>query len=165
MSKYDNIKTATALVSEVKANGLSMETEDICRAQDILGGAPVEELIGLANLTGPAGKMDMQSAFYLILTRAWNWSEVVQFWNVHTNPMAKQFLELRDENERLRKENEELTVKIKEAVDDMLDSAEEVGELTKRIESTQLRVEEAETEVVRLKAKLYDLLVERKEAV
>ena len=41
-SKYDSIKTAAELVKEVRLNGLSLVQEDICRAQDIFGNAPIE---------------------------------------------------------------------------------------------------------------------------
>lgn len=44
MSKYDDIKTAAELVAEVRAHGLSLDQEDICRAQDIFGNSPIEEL-------------------------------------------------------------------------------------------------------------------------
>ena len=52
MSKYDSIKTAAELVKEVRLNGLSLAQEDICRAQDIFGNAPIEELVALANDIG-----------------------------------------------------------------------------------------------------------------
>lgn len=163
MSKYDNIKTATALVSEVKANGLSMETEDICRAQDILGGAPVEELVGLANLTGPSGTRDTQSVFYMIVSRVWNWSQVVEFWNRHTNPQTEELKRNRDAydfivegNKKLRAENDELK-------DRLAGLLAEQTDLHTRVGDAQRAAEEAEAEVVRLKAKLYDVLVEGKE--
>ena len=52
MSKYDDIKTAAELVAEVRAHGLSLDQEDICRAQDIFGNSPIEELVRLANDIG-----------------------------------------------------------------------------------------------------------------
>lgn len=179
MSKYDSIKTAADLVVEVQLHGLSTAQEDICRAQDIFGSTSVEDLARLANDTGmnnekgepdPKGtwsstRKATQGTFYMIVSCIWNWEEVTRFWNIYTNPQTDELKELRSENERVRKENKELTAKIEEAVDDMLGNAEEVGRLSKRIESIQSRAEEAENEVVRLKAKLYDLLVERKEAV
>lgn len=163
MSKYDNIKTATALVSEVKANGLSMETEDICRAQDILGGAPVEELVGLANLTGPSGTRDTQSVFYMIVSRVWNWSQMVEFWNRHTNPQTEELQGLRSVNKELVKENKALTALRDELLADQKVGAEAIDKLNTRIGDAQRAAEEAEAEVVRLKAKLYDVLVEGKE--
>lgn len=96
MSKYDSIETATELVAEVKANGLSTATEDICRVQDIFGNAPVEELVQLANDVGQAGSRDTQSVFYVIITNIWNWADVMHFWNQHTNPEHKQVEELRE---------------------------------------------------------------------
>lgn len=178
-SKYDSINTAAELVSEVQLHGLSTAQEDICRAQDIFGHTSIEELARLANDIGrnnrngepdPKGtcssnRPETQSTFYSILTNIWHWEEVTWFWNQYTNPQTKELEKLRSDANRLNKENEKLTTQIKETVNDMLGSAEEVGKLTKRIESIQLRAEEAETEVIRLKSKLYDLLVERKETV
>lgn len=163
MSKYDNIKTATALVSEVKANGLSMETEDICRAQDILGGAPVEELVGLANLTGPSGTRDTQSVFYMIVSRVWNWSQMVEFWNRHTNPQTKELRELREEHKKLSRLYDGLLARRDELLADQKMGAEAIDKLNTRIGDAQRAAEEAEAEVVRLKAKLYDILVEGRE--
>lgn len=163
MSKYDSIKTATELVAEVKAHGLSVETLDICRAQDIMGGAPVEELVGLANMTGPAGTRDTQSVFYMIISRVWNWSQMVEFWNRYTNPQTEELKRNRDaydfvvdESEKLRAEND----KLKDRVASLL---AEQTELRTRTGDAQRAAEEAEAEVVRLKAKLYDVLVEGKE--
>lgn len=163
MSKYDDIKTATALVSEVKANGLSMETEDICRAQDILGGAPVEELVGLANLTGPSGTRDTQSVFYMIVSRVWNWSQMVEFWNRHTNPQTKELRELREEHKKLSRLYDGLLARRDELLADQKMGAEAIDKLNTRIGDAQRAAEEAEAEVVRLKAKLYDILVEGRE--
>ena len=51
-SKYDSIKTAKDLVSEVMMHGFSLNQEDICRAQDIFGHSTIEELVNLANDIG-----------------------------------------------------------------------------------------------------------------
>ena len=100
MSKYDSIKTAAELVADVRANGLSTAQEDICRAQDIFGHTPIEELDRLANDIGrdndkgepdPHGSWSSsrpatQATFYRIAFSIWNWEDAVRFWNLHTNP-------------------------------------------------------------------------------
>lgn len=179
MSKYDNIETAAELVAEVQLHGFSMDQEDICRAQDIFGHTSIEELARLANDIGrdnekgepdpkgtwSSGRKATQGTFYMIVSNIWNWEEVTRFWNQHTNPQTEELERNRDTydlivegNKKLRNENDEL----KEQVSELL---ERESELVTLRDDAQRRAEEAEAEVVRLKAKLYDLLVERKEAV
>ena len=168
-SKYDNIKTAAELVSEVQLHGLSLAQEDICRAPDIFGPNP----IGRDNEKGEpdpkgsrsSGRRATQSTFYSILTNIWHWEEVTRFWNTYTNPQTEELKRNRDAydfvvegNKKLKSENDEL----KEQVDELLER--ESGLVLQRDEALD-RAEYAEAEVVRLKAKLYDLLVERKEVV
>lgn len=157
MSKYDNIKTATALVSEVKANGLSMETEDICRAQDILGCAQVEELAFLAN------NETYQGAFYMTITRIWNWSQVVQFWNAHTNPQTEELKRMQSAFDFTASECDRLNNELGRLRGERSNLVKELEDSRIRIGDVQRAAEEAEAEVVRLKAKLYDVLVEGKE--
>ena len=122
MSKYDSIKTAAELVAEVRANGLSTVQEDICRAQDIFGHTPIEELDRLANDIGrdndkgepdPHGTWSSsrpatQATFYRIVFSIWNWEDAVRFWNQHANPEHMAFDEVKTENARLRAAKVEL---------------------------------------------------------
>lgn len=179
MSKYDSIETAAELVVEVQLNGLSTDQEDICRVQDIFGRAPVKELIRLANDIGrnnaqgeldpkgawSSGRKGTQGTFYMIVSHIWNWEEVTRFWNRHTNPQTEELSKEREArkqtdeaNATLRRENDELKDRLSELLD-------RESELVAARDGVQSRAEEAEAEVVRLKAKLYDLLVERKEVV
>ena len=178
-SKYDNIGTAAELVSEVQLHGLSLAQEDICRAQDIFGHTSIEELARLANDIGrdnekgepdpkgsrSSGRRATQSTFYSILSSIWHWEEVTRFWNLHTNPQTEELKKQQDaydfivkDNEKLKSENDSL----REAQFNLLAERED---LRTRTGDAQRRAEEAEAEVIRLKAKLYDLLIERKEAV
>lgn len=179
MSKYDSIKTAAELVSEVQLHGLSLAQEDICRAQDIFGHTPIEELARLANDIGrdneygepdpkgsrSSGRRATQNTFYLILTNIWHWEEVTRFWNRYTNPQTEELKRQKaaydsivNANEKLKRENDGL----QEAQFNLLAEREE---LHTRTGDAQRRAEESEAEAIRLKAKLYDLLVEKKESV
>lgn len=175
-SKYDSIVTAADLVIEVQLNGLSTAQEDICRAQDIFGNTNIGELARLANDIGrnnengepdpkgscSSGRKATQGTFYAIISHIWNWEEVTRFWNQHTNPQTKELIELRhayeliaDGNRVLRNANDELEKRLAALLESNGDMATHIGD-------AQRRAEEAEAEVTRLKAKLYDLLVERK---
>ena len=169
MSKYDSIKTAADLVAEVRMNGLSVSQEDICRAQDIFGHTPIEELDRLANDIGrdndkgepdPHGTWSSsrpatQATFYRIVFSIWNWEDAVRFWNQHTNPQT-------EELKKLRSANKELTVRLDKLLADQKVNDETVNRLERGLIDAQRKAEEAGAEVVSLKAKLYDLLVAKK---
>lgn len=178
-SKYDSIKTAAELVSEVQVHGLSMDQEDICRAQDIFGHTAIEELARLANDIGrnndqgepdpkgawSSGRKATQGAFYMIVSSIWNWEEVTRFWNIYTNPEHEKLNELKILNKRLGEENLALKSRRDELLEDQKAGHDAITVLKSRLGDAQRRAEDAEAEVIRLKAKLYDLLVEQKESV
>lgn len=175
-SKYDGIKTAAELIAEVQLNGLSTEVLDICRAQDIFGNAPMEELIRLANDIGrnnengepdpkgtwSSGRKATQSTFYMIVSHIWNWEEVTRFWNRHTNPQTEELEKLRQEHQKLKMMYDGSLNRIENLEKALAENAGLVADLRTSAGNAQRAAEEAEAEVVRLKAKLYDLLVERK---
>ena len=168
-SKYDQITTPAELVSEIRFHGMSTEQEDICRIQDIFGNAPIEELVRLANDIGrnnekgepdPKGSWSSnrpatQSTFYMILSHIWNWEEVTRFWNQHTNPQTEELKELRSTNNGL-------TAKLDKLLADQKVNDGDINRLERQLIDAQHRAEEAEAEVIQLKAKLYDLLAEKK---
>ncbi len=172
MSKYDKIETAADLVQEVRAHGLSLAQDDICRAQDIIGRTPVGELARLANDIGrnnangepdPKGSWSSsrpatQATFYSILSHVWNWEDLTRFWNEHTNPQTEELRELRATNSRLGKENEKLAARRAELLEDAKVGAEHISALRDDLTAAQARAEAAEAEVVKLKARLFDLL-------
>ena len=177
--KYDSIKTAAELVAEVRLNGLSMAQEDICRAQDIFGHTSIDELARLANDIGrnnadgepdPKGTWNSdrkatQGTFYMIVSHIWNWEEVTRFWNQHTNPQTEELKKQQDAYDFIVKDNEKLKSENDSLREAQFNRLAEREDLRTRTGDAQRRAEEAEAEVIRLKAKLYDLLIERKEAV
>lgn len=177
--KYSGIQTAAELIAEVQIHGLSLAQEDICRVQDIFGNTSIDELARLANDIGrnnangepdpkgswSSGRKATQGTFYMIVSHIWNWEEVTRFWNLYTNPQTEELKRKQDAlnaivkaNEMLKRENDIL----REAQFNLLDERED---FRTRASDAQRRAEEAEAEVLRLKAKMYDLLIERKEAV
>ena len=178
-SKYDSIQTAAELVKEVQIHGFSLNQEDICRAQDIFGHTPIEGLAFLANDIGrdnekgepdpkgtrSSGRRGTQSTFYSILVNIWHWEEVTRFWNEHTNPQTEERKKLRAENKRLSEENEVLKARRDELLADVDKGGVNISKLSIQLSEERSRADAAEAEVVRLKAKLYDLLIEKKEAV
>ena len=183
-SKYDNIKTAAELVSEVQLHGLSLAQEDICRAQDIFGHTPIEELARLANDIGrdnekgepdpkgsrSSGRRATQSTFYSILTNIWHWEEVTRFWNTHTNPEHEKLVEVRAIRDDLKAQLsnlgdqlEESRAQVKEEHEARLAETSARLDAGKEIDVPKSELHSKDMEILELKAKLYDLLVERKE--
>lgn len=172
-SIYDNIKTARELVSFVKAHGMSTKMEDICRAQDIFGNSTIEELDDLANDIGrnnddgepdpkgtlSSGRMETRSTFYSILFHIWNWEDATRFWHQHSNPEYEELKVLREERRKLSEQVKQLTARRDELLADAKRGTEYIGELNSRLTDTEARAEAVEAEVVKLKARLFDLLI------
>lgn len=189
-SKYDSIQTAAELVSEVQLHGLSTAQEDICRAQDIFGHTPLEELARLANDIGrdnaqgepdpngtcSSGRRATQNTFYSILSNIWHWEEVTRFWNTYTNPQTEELKKrtmaydaVAAGSKKIKAANDELEEKISYLAEDVkaehdLRLAEISEKLKLKDEADRLRAKlhDRDMDVMELKAKLYDLLVERK---
>lgn len=172
-SIYDNIKTARELVSFVKAHGMSTKMEDICRAQDIFGNSTIEELDDLANDIGrnnddgepdpkgtwSSGRMETRSTFYSILFHIWNWEDATRFWHQHSNPEYEELKVLREERRKLGEQVKQLTARRDELLKGTNEAAKALSEQMSRTGEAQRRAEAAEAEVVKLKARLFDLLV------
>lgn len=171
-SKYDSIKTAEDLVREVMIHGLSTAQEDICRAQDIFGHSTVEELAKLATDNGrndangnpdpkgswSSGRRGTYSTFYMIAFNIWNWEDATRFWNQHSNPEHEKLGEMKfvlkaDETkiERLEAEQQKMNSLYNEAVQNIADTKRSYEEAKKQLA-------DAEEEIIRLKAKLFDMM-------
>lgn len=172
-SIYDKIETAKDLLIEVKIHGLSTKAEDICRAQDIFGRATLQELIALANDNGRMngdgeadpngswsnGRDGLQKTFYSVLFHIWNWEDATRFWNMHTNPEYASLKKIASNAkhleaslalaESLSKTNAQ---RVKLLSDDLVKAENENSNLTAKVKAQ-------EEEILKLKARLYDLIV------
>ena len=174
-SIYDNVKTPKELLELVKVHELSTEIEDICRAQDIFWRAPIEDLIALANDNGrkndagepdpkgswSSGRDGLQKTFYSVLFHIWNWEDATRFWNQHTNP---EYASLKKTAGRVKELDAELSVTKSECTSTKIEAEIFRTDLEKaEAENTNLaaRVKAQEEEIMKLKAKLYDLMVEK----
>ena len=182
MSKYDSIKTAADLVKEVRINGLSLDQEDICRAQDIFGNAPIEELVFLANDLGrnkrdgepdPKGTVSSnrpatQNTFYSILFRIWHWEDATRFWNQHSNPEHEEIKELQAklkaevaEHSKTREVLKEQKISTDAEHKFLLIERGKRVEQGEKIRSLEAEVHDRDMTIMELKAKLYDLMMEK----
>ena len=175
-SKYDEIKTAAELVREVRVHGLSLAQEDICRAQDIFGHTTIDELEKLANDNGrtddngkpdpngawSSGREGTQRVFYSILFHIWNWEDATRFWKQHTDPEYKKMKAAmeaagRDQAERIGR-IKELEKRCDMLVENEVLVADTAEAMRVEAASERKRAERAEFEIVKLKARLYDLM-------
>lgn len=176
MSIYDNINTAKDLVFEVTAHGLSTKQEDICRAQDIFGRSTVEELAALATDNGrrdedgtpnqfgnwSSGRDGTQKVFYQIIFTIWSWDVATLYYNQHSNPLYIEGREAVKERDALKAE---LTRKEESVVKLDGETAEYRGtikQLTDEKCEYQLEINAKDAEILKLKARLYDLITANK---
>ena len=175
-SIYDSIKTARELLEEVSMRGFSTKQEDICRAQDIFGHSSVDELVKLANDNGRSdrdgnpdprgswcsGREGLSKKFYMVLFQIWNWEDATRFYNQYSNfPVIDEKAELEAKKKELKKAEQQ--IKDLEAVEKCTENFYEqekkkAEEVAGELESTKKSLAEAEDEIIRLKAKLYDLM-------
>lgn len=181
MTKYDSIKTAAELVREVQIHGLSMAQDDLNRAADIFGNSTVEELVALANdidrnnANGEpdpngsfsSGRKPTRGTFYSIISHIWNWEEVTRFWNLYTNPERLKLTELRaavhdlkDEIKTLEGQLETSKAEVKAEHETRLAATSEELKAQKEIDRLGAELHFRDMEIMELKAKLYDLMVE-----
>lgn len=176
-SIYENIKTPKELIASVRAHGLSTKVEDICKAQDIFGHAPLEELVKLAQDNGrlkgfngepdprgtvSSGREGDSKIFYQILFHIWHWEDATRFYNQYSNfPIIDKLNEVDEMNKRLKKAEQKA-----EEMGDQFDTAmnqygkllAQYDEMEKAKLAAEQKTQEAEQEIIRLKAKLYDLM-------
>ncbi len=172
MSIYDKIKTAKDLVFEVAAHGLSTKQEDINRAQDIFGNSTVEELEALATNNGrrdsngspdqfgnwSSGSDGTQKIFYQIIFAIWNWEDATRYYNQHSNPLyieGREAVKARDtlKEEIIRKEDS-----IANLNGAIAEYKEAIKQMTDEKVDYQKEIDEKDAEIVKLKARLYDLI-------
>ena len=181
-SIYDSIKTAAELVREVQAHGMSTAQEDLIRAADIFGHSPVKELVELANDIGmnnrngesdpegtwSSGRKPTRDTFYFIASRIWHWEEVVQFWNLNTNPQQKELADLRKIRDGLTSDIgllesriETSKAEVKAEHEARLAETSEKLKAQKEIGQLEAEVHDRDMTIMELKARLYDLLVNK----
>lgn len=172
MSKYDHIETAADLVAEVAAHGLSMEQEDINRAQDIFGRSTIKELVDLANDIGrnnengepdpngtwSSGRRGTQDKFYLIAFNIWNWRDAVRFYNEHTDGAQREVKRLTAENKDLASLLESTSRDRDACMSFAEQSAERAQIRAEEVNDLNAKLREKDTEIMALKAKLYDMM-------
>lgn len=152
-SIYDKIETAKDLTFEVMAHGLSTKIEDICRAQDIFGNSSVDELQTLAN--------DEQRSriFYQIIFSIWNWEDATRFFNQNSNPAYIEGREAAKERGELKAEIARKEEKIAKLNGEIADYKAAIKQMRDEKVDYQNEIDEKDALIIKLKARLFDLMV------
>lgn len=164
-SVYDRISSASELIYAVRFGGLSTAQEDINRAQDIFGNTSLGELIKLANDRGrnnnkgdpdpqgswSSGRVGTQQTFYSILFTIWNWQDALNFYNMYSNQQYQTGQQAICLSEKLRAENDSLRISLDETDNDLI-------ECSRSLHTLEERVAQADQEIIKLKASLYDAM-------
>lgn len=172
MSIYDKITTAKDLILEVKAHGLSTNLEDMCRAQDIFGNSTVEELEALATDNGrrdtdgnpdqfgswSSGKEGTQKTFYQIIFTIWSWEEATKYYNEHSNPFYIEGREAVKTCDALKAEIARKDDSISVLNGTVVEYKEALNEQYELSDELKTELEAKEAEIIKLKARLYDLM-------
>ena len=171
-SIYDNTKTAKDLIFEVAAHGLSTKQDDICRAQDIFGNSTVEELSALAIDNGRcnedgtpnqfgsrcSGSDGTQRHFYQIIFSIWNWRDATKYYNEHSNPLYIEGREAVKERDTLEAELVRKEDNIAKLNGDIAEYKGAIKQMFDEKIEYQKEIDEKDAEIVKLKARLYDLM-------
>lgn len=173
MSIYDSVKTAKDLITEVRAHGLSTAAEDICRAQDIFGHSTIEELAALATDNGrrdedgtpnqfgnwSSGRDGTQKVFYQIIFTIWNWEEATKYYNEHSNPLYIEGRNAVKERNQLNKTLENQSAQLDKLNQEITEDKDAINQLIGEKYEYQKEIDEKDAVIVKLKARLYDLMV------
>ena len=151
-TKYDKIETAEKLVELVKWQGLYTDMESIVRVQDIIAKSSYEDL---AEMAADGAKQD---TLFMILTKVWNWQDVVRFWNSYINPEHKELIRMKNKVDELTGEAEHLEGQINNEHQLRMDASFENADLKQRVSALQADVHDRDMTIMSLKAELYDLM-------
>ena len=155
-SQYDSIKTPKDLILEAKAHGLSTTQEDICRAQDIFGRAPIRDLAELAK--------EDYGTFYMILFSIWNWEDAARFYNEHTLGYPARIRELEEDMRKLEGEVAHQKEQARIAHENMKKEMENRREAREEYHKVRTALHDRDMTILQLKAELYDYMKQEKEA-
>ena len=164
-SQYDSIQTPKDLITRVSIQGFSTKIDDRLRAQDIFGRAAIEDLVELANAGGK-----ISENFYMVLFSIWHWSDATRFYNEHSNPGRDRLVNAESKIRELETEVKMAKLEADEHHEDCQEfirrlDAEKAAhaETCKETEFYKAGYEAAKQEIIRLKAKLYDRMIEKEE--
>ncbi len=133
-------------------HGLSLNTEDICRAQDIFGRCPIENLEELAK------NSDTRDDFYFVLFQIWHWRDATNFYNRVSNPEIAIIQELKNQLKQERGAKAALQIEVKSVAESRRAAEKDSETLKKRVEELEAIEHELADANIRLKAKLYDMM-------
>ena len=145
MKNYNDL---VKLIADVNAhNTIATDAASVCDYQDMIAHSTDEQLTELAN------DDKTRFAFYWIYSIAYRVDTVLTFYAKHDDRIYN----LRLERETLQCDNDNLKTDCNRLLNQCNEANAENKELTHRAVAAEEKVEELEAEIIKLKAKLYDL--------
>lgn len=148
MKQYEDLVNLIQKVQATPGHILDTSEAAICEMQDMIGHSTEEDLRDLAN------NDNTKYQFFRIYGYAYGTVEAIRFFTKHSDKLDRiiydrdeALADLADANEKvesLKKENGRLTV--------------EKGSLERKVDDMQAAIDQQAEEIIRLKARLFDLL-------
>ena len=133
------------LLHEVKNHGFSTKEEDIVEAQDVVARASTVDMIEFCNDSA------WQDVAYFVLFKIWNWEDAVRFYNMYSNKTVMVWREKSEKLTGIENENDKLKKTIEQY-------REENNRAVQEIFEKDVEIQKKDLEIMKLKAKLYDMM-------
>ena len=145
MSGYNDL---VALLKRVKAKrGLDTDMESVCNYQDMIGHSTDEELSELAN-------GEYKSEFYWVYSTAYRIEDTLNFYMHHSDKIFELCVQCDD----LKCTNEELRAELSAAKKALSEEQQLYATVNKGKCSLEKENVDLKAEIIKLKARLYDLM-------
>lgn len=151
-TRYDKINTTAELVKFVKSQGIDTDCDSIVRIQDIIAKSPYEEL---AEIASDGSK---QNTLFFILINAWNWRDVIRFWNSYVNPEHKELKVLKGKASEDKVEIGRLEEAVKQEHETRLEATAKALSMKEEVTRLQAELHDRDMTIMELKAELYDYM-------
>lgn len=161
ITKLEQVKTAAELITLISWQGIPTDTESICTMQDIIGHTAQDELIALAQDDGlerrddgstwSTGRRGTQKEMMSLLFTIWHWEDATRFYNNHVNPIAQ-------ENKAKAAQADTYKARAKKAEEAAQHNMQIWEEADARADKAEKELREAQAEIMRLKAMLFDYM-------
>lgn len=172
ITDLNRVTTIKELIEYITRFGIPTDQENICKMQDIVGHSTIGELLFVANDIGrndengnpdPSGtwtsnRRGTRDSFYSMLFTIWNWEDACRFWNNNSNPEHQEVTELKRELRSIKDRYDyisERNMSYKDQIEKMQKDYEHVLDANAKAAE---EIEKKDLEIVRLKARLFDLM-------
>lgn len=150
LEELQEIKTVKDLLTFIRMRCLdTSEIEHINRICDILGNAPMCDLKEAANSD--------KNTFFMMVKHCWSIVQMIEFYNENCNPRYEQMTRYENQLEKLESSFKNLSADLDGTVTILNNVRTERNRLEIKAANQGQEITRQEEEILRLKARLYDL--------